>query len=317
MVDRLWTDMTVTERPTTIALEDAMAPRGPSAFFRPALRGGFTRWGWGLLLGWLLVFLGPALGWARHLLRAAGTSTLPAHWGEQISARDLWELWENGGLQHRLLNSPTVHLFGLGLVIVLWCGWRMQAEAAGQKARLGSWLLGALDTVLIGFLPLGLLAWLLDLTLAWAGGTGFNGLGWTALIGRPLIWMALVSALNVQWWFCRLGRAAGLNRGYRSHLRDSFLRLWSQPLQWGLIALAGAALRGLLPFLVLLLAWRMGGGTTFRVWLFLLLQLAVTILNGWLLGWQLRVTAHYWLHDVAVRAVRAALKEFHAEAQAD
>jgi hypothetical protein len=257
----------------------------------------------------MLVLLGPALGWAGHLRRAAGWSALPSHWGESISARDIWELFENGGLQHRLTNSPTVHLLGLGMVIVLWCGWRMQAETAGLKARLGSWLLGALDTVLIGFLPLGLLAWLVDLGLGRLGGSGIEPLGWTAFFGRPLVWMALIAALNLQWWFCRLGRAAGLARGYRSHLGDCFMALWSHPIQWGFISVGGAALRSLLPFLVLLLAWRMGGGTTFRVWLFLLLQLLVTAANGWLMGWLLRVSARFWNHDAVVRDARAAMKE--------
>ena len=304
------------ERPTTIHTEEALTPRGPWVFMPSALAGGFTRWGWGLILGWMLVLLGPALGWAGHLRRAAAWSALPAHWGEQITTRDIWEIWENGGIKDRLLNSPTVHLFGLGLVIVLWCGWRMQAEAAGQKARLGAWLLGALDTVLIGFLPLGITAWLVDASLAWAGRLGLDGLGWLAFVGRPLLWMALVATLNLQWWFCRLGRAAGLSRGYGAHLGDSFLRLWSHPVQWGLISLGGAALRSLLPFLVLLLAWRMGGSTTFRVWLFLLLQLAVTALNGWLMGLLLRTAALYWNHDATVRDVRAALKDVHRATQA-
>ena len=259
--------------------------------------------------GWVMVFLGPAVGWAGHLRRAATWSALPSHWGEQLSARDIWEIWENGGVKYKLVNSPTIHLFGLGLVVVLWCGWRMQAEAVGLKARLGSWLLGALDTVLIGFLPLGLTAYAIDRGLAWMGGLGLDGLGWTALIARPLLWMALLSTLNVQWWLCRLGRAAGLTRGYRAHLTDSFFCLWNHPVQWGVLAAGGAALRALLPFLLLLLAWRMGGGTTFRVWLFLLLQLSVTTLNGWLLGWLLRTTAHFWNHDAVVRDVRAALKE--------
>jgi hypothetical protein len=302
-------------RPTTIHTDETLAPQGPWAFLANALPGGFTRWGWGLMLGWLLVLLGPALGWAGHLRRAAGSSALPAHWGEQISARDIWELFENGGLQHRLTNSPTVHLFGLGLVIVLWCGWRMQAETAGRQARLGSWLLGALDTLLIGLLPLGLVAWLVDLGLGWAGGMGLDGLGWAALFGRPLIWMSIFAALNLQWWFCRLGRSAGLARGYRVHLGDCFMQLWSHPIQWGLVSIGGAALRALLPFLVLLLAWRLGGGTTFRVWLFLLLQLFVTALNGWLLGWLLRVAALYWNHDANVRDARADLKEIPREAE--
>ncbi|MDP1830697.1 MAG: hypothetical protein Q8K67_01470 [Geothrix sp.] len=303
-------------RPTTIHTDEALTPRGPWTFLMPALPGGFTRWGWGLMLGWALVLLGPALGWAGLLRRAAGSSALPAHWGEQITVRDLWEIWENGGLQHRLTNSPTVHLFGLGLVIVLWCGWRMQAETAGQKARLGAWLLGALDTVLIGFLPLGLAAWLVDSGLKWAGGLGIDGLGWIAFFGRPLVWMALIAALNLQWWFCRLGRAGGLNRGYFVHLGDSFLHLWSHPMQWGLVNLGGAALRSLPPFLVLLLAWRMGGGTAFRVWLFLLLQLFVTAINGWLMGWLLRAAALFWNHAAAVRKARAALKEIPHEAEA-
>lgn len=308
--------MSLEDRPTTIHTQEDLAPRGPWTFLLPGLPGGFSRWGWGLMLGWMLVLLGPALGWAGHLRRAAGTSALPSHWGEQIGARDLWELWENGGLQHRLTNSPTVHLFGLGLVVVLWCGWRMQAESAGLKARLTPWLLGALDTLLIGFLPLGFMAWLADATLAWAGRLGLDGLGWIALFGRPLLWMALVSALNLQWWFCRLGRAAGLPRGYGAHLGDSFLRLWSHPVQWGLVNLGGAALRGLLPFLVLVLAWRLGGGTALRVWLFLLLQLAVTLLNGWLMGWLLRVSALFWNHDAAVCNARAALKDLAREPQA-
>lgn len=308
--------MSLEDRPTTIHAREDLTPLGPWSFLRPALPGGFTRWGWGLMLGWMLVLLGPALGWAGHLRRAAGWSALPSHWGEQISARDLWELWENGGLQHRLTNSPTVHLFGLGLVIVLWCGWRMQAESAGLKARLAPWLLGALDTVLIGFLPLGSVAWLGDVILAWAGRLGIDGLGWIAFFGRPLLWMSLVAALNLQWWFCRLGRAAGPPRGYRAHLADCFLRLWSHPVQWGVVNLGGAALRALPPFLVLLLAWRMGGGSAQRVWIFLLLQLAVTLLNGWLMGWLLRTTARFWNHDAAVRDARAALKDLIREPQA-
>ncbi|WP_291271416.1 hypothetical protein [Geothrix sp.] len=302
------------ERPTTIHTEETLSPRAPWSFFAPALPGGFGRWGWGLMAGWVLVLLGPSLGWAGHLRRAAGWSALPSHWGEGISARDIWELWVNGGLQHRLANSPTVHLLGLGLVIVLWYGWRLQAEAGGQKARLGPWLLGALDTLLIGLLPVGLVGWAAYSALAWAGSLGIDGLGWMAFFGRPLVVMATVAALNLQWWFCRLGRAAGLSRGYWAHLADCFLRLWMHPIQWGLVNLGGAALRALLPFLVLLLAWRLGGGTTFRVWLFLLLQLAATLINGWLMGWFLRAAARFWIHDAAVRDALAALKEDAREA---
>jgi hypothetical protein len=308
--------MDLEEPPTTIYAEEALTPRAPWSFFRAALPGGFTRWGWGLMGGWALVLLGPVLGWAGHLRRAAGWSALPAHWGERISARDIWEIWENGGLNHRAANSPTVHLLGLGLVVVLWCGWRMQAEAAGQKARLGSWLLGALDTLLIGLLPVGLLAGGAYAGLRWAGGLGIDGLGWASLVGRPLIVAGALAALNLQWWFCRLGRAAKPARGYRAHLADSFLRLWEHPIQWGVVNLGGALLRALLPFLVLLLAWRLGGGTTFRVWLFLGLQLLVTLFNAWFMGWLLRAAALFWIHDAAVRSARAAIKDLPREAPA-
>jgi hypothetical protein len=304
------------DRPTTIHTEEALAPRAPWALLPLAIPGGFSRWGWGLMAGWMFLLLGPALGWAGHLRRAAGWSALPNHWGESLSARDIWELWENGGIQHRLANSPTVHLFGLGLILVLWCGWRMQAERAGLKARLGPWLLGALDTTLIGFLPLGLVAWLVDSVLARLGGSGLDFLGWAAFFGRPLVWMALISALNLQWWLCRLGRAAGLSRGYRRHLSNCFRSLWSHPIQWGSISIGGAALRSLLPFLVLLLAWRLGGVTTFRVWLFLLLQLLVTAGNGWLMGWLLRATALFWRHDVIIQETRAALEDSTRAAEA-
>ena len=304
------------DRPTTIHTEEPLAPRGPWAFLKAALAGGFTRWGWGLLAGWALVLVGPALGWAGHLRRAAGSSALPAHWGERISAVDVWELWAHGGLQQRLTNSPTVHLFGLGLVVVLWCGWRLQGEAAGFQARLTPWLLGTLDTLLIGLLPLGAIGWGADRLLAWLGGFGIDGLGWTALLGRPLVWMAVVATLNTQWWLCRQGRAVGLARGWRAHLKESFLALWAHPVQWSILNLGGAALRSLLPFLVLFMAWRMGGGTTARVWTFLLLQVAVTFFNGWTLGLLLRMTGRYRQHDAAVRDARAALKEAPRDAAA-
>jgi hypothetical protein len=304
------------ERPSTIHTKEALTPRSPWTFLRASLPGGFTRWGWGLMGGWMLVLLGPALGWAGHIRRAAGWSALPSHWGDGLSARDVWELWENGGLQHRLTNSPTVHLMGLGLILVLWCGWRMQTETVGLRARLSSWLLGALDTVIIGFLPLGSVAWLAEVLLSKLGGTGLDFLGWLAFFGRPLVWMALVAGLNLQWWLCRMGRAAGPSRGYRTHLTECFLGLWLHPIQWGALATGGATLRSLLPFLVLMLAWRMGGGTPFRVWLFLLLQLLTTAANAWIMGWLLRASALFWTHDATVWQARSELKESLRDAEA-
>jgi hypothetical protein len=305
------------ERPTTILASDPLAPRPPWSFLHESLPGGFTRWGWGLMLGWALVLLGPVLGWAGFLRRAVGSSALPSHWGEGLAARDLWELWKNGGLQHRLVNSPTVHLFGLGLVIVLWCGWRMQAEAVHLKARLAPWLLGALDTLLLGLLPIGLVAWGLDRTLAWAGRSGLESLGWIALVGRPLLWMATMATLNIQWWLCRLGRLRGFQRGYRHHLTAAFLQLWGHPTQWTLLTLGAVILRSGLPFCVLLLAWRMGGATILRVVIFLGLQLLVTVLNGWLMGWLLRATAFYSDHAALAEQARASLKDLTRAESAD
>ncbi len=297
------------QRPTSILASDPLAPRPPWSFLTESLPGGFTRWGWGLMLGWILVLLGPVLGWAGFLRRAVGSSALPSHWGEGLAARDLWELWQNGGLQHRLVNSPTVHLFGLGLVIVLWCGWRLQAESVGLKARLGPWLLGGLDTLLLGPLPIGLVAWGLDRSLAWAGNSGLESLGWLALVGRPLLWMAAAATLNLQWWLFRLGRLRGLDRGFRRHLTETLVQLWGHPTQWALLTLGAVILRSGLPFCVLLLAWRLGGGTILRVVIFLALQLLVTALNGWFMGWLLRATAFYSRQAAAVAQASASLKD--------
>ena len=304
--------------PTTIHTPEELAPRGPWSFLVPALPGGFTRWGWGLMAGWALMIAGPSFSWAALLRRSAGWSALPGHWGEGISARDIWELVENGGLKYHLTNSPTVHTLGLGLVVVFWCGWRMQAEAADLPGRLGPWLLGALDTLLVGFLPVGLAAGALVAFLGWLGGFGIEGLGWLAFVGRPLVIMAAFSALGLQWWLLRLGRAhrAELTHpgGYFRHLGQGFLRLWNHPVQWGVLVFGGTAIRSLLSFLVLLLAWRLGGTTVGRVWTFFLLQVFVTLLNAWLLGWFLRTAARYWNHDQRVREVRADLEKARREA---
>lgn len=294
--------------PSTIHTQGDRVPRGPWSFLKAALPGGFGRWGWGLLAGWVLMMAGPAFSWAMLLRRTADWSALPGHWGEGITARDIWELWENGGLKHGPVNSPAVHTLGLGLVIVLWCGWRMQTEILGLPGRLGPWLLGALDALLLGLAPLALVAWAVLRILGWLGDTGIQGLGWIAFVGRPLVLMATVSALGVQWWFYRLGRTAqaeGRRIGYGRHLGWGFQALWSHPVQWLVLILGGAALRALLAFLALLFAWRLGGATVGRVWAFFVLQLAVTVANAWLMGWILRGSALYWQHDHEVRQARA------------
>ena len=83
------------------------------------------------------------------------------------------------------------------------------------------------------------------------------------------------------------------------------------PVEWTLLVFGGVVVRTGLTFLVLLLAWRWGGGTSLRVWSFLFLQLAVVLVNAWLLGWFLRLVALYGRHDVAVRAV---IRQLQAEA---
>ena len=73
-------------------------------------------------------------------------------------------------------------------------------------------------------------------------------------------------------------------------------------MQWTALVIGGVVVRSGLTLLVLALAWRMGGGTSVRVWAFLGLQLAAVVANAWLLGWFLRVSALYSVHAAAVEA---------------
>jgi len=145
--------------------------------------------------------------------------------------------------------------------------------------------------------------------------TGIQGLGWLDFVGRPLLFLAFVSALMGQWWLCRLNRAAAAEdsfttflAAYPRHLKDSFLRLWSHPVQWTALHLGGAALRAGLTFGALFLGWRWGGGGTGRVWAFLGVQVLATLVNAFLLGWQLRLTARYWRRRRDVSQALAALE---------
>ncbi len=304
-----WMPMDHEAPPATIQLSEDQTPRGPWTFLRPALSGGFSPWGWGLLGGWALAMAGPAFSWGLLLQKTAGQSALPSHWGEGITARDIWELWVNGGLRHHPVNSLTVHTLGLGLIIVLWCGWRMQAETASLPAKLGPWLLGALDTLLVGLLPLVAVAWCLSSVLGWIGHSGLQALGWASFVGHPLVVMAAVSAFNLQWWLLRMGRTTRVpgatRRTYGRHLGWHARMLWDHPVQWTLLMLGGTAARGFLSFLILFLAWRLGGATSGRVWGFFLLQLGAAAINAWLLGWFLRTAALFWQHDLKVRQARA------------
>lgn len=319
------------ERPERLTFDDPLAPRSPWSFWREAATGGLRFWGVQLILGWLCVQVLGSAAWALHLRSFAGFGTaqsggsgLPAHWGEMFSARDLWELAENGGFKHDPLGSLSPVLAALGLLWVLWAGWRLQAESAGVPGRLGPWLLGLLDAVLIGILPVALVAWPVLRVLGKLGGLGFSTLGWLDLAGGTILRLAAISAVLLQWWLCRLGRA-GADRGgfrmgswaaYGAHLKVSFLRLWMHPIHWTTMTVAGTTLRLLLAWLPLWIGWRLGGGSSARVWLFLLLQALGTAAGAWLIGWFLRVAALFWAQDRRVRQAKTELKTTYGDTHA-
>ena len=286
--------------------EAEITPRGPWAFLRAAVPGGCSRWGVQLMLAWLGFSLLTNVLWAGHLKRLTGWSALPSYWGEMLTARDLWELMENGGLRAHW-SGPWVPLAGgLAMLWFLWSGWRLQAHSAGLPARFGAWLWGRLDTLLIGALPLGGLTALLLWILARLGGTGIQGLGWLDWVGGGLLRLVCVSALILQWWLCRMGRAEagpgwrlGSWRRLAGHLGLSFRRLWLHPLPWFALVLGGVLLRTGLSLLVLAAGWRLGGGTIARVLGFLALQLLVVLVNAWQIGWFLRLAGLFLRHDAA------------------
>jgi hypothetical protein len=262
-----------------------------------------------LLAGWFCFHVLTSTLWAQHLKALAGWSALPSYWGEQVTLQDLWELVENGGLKHHWTGPWVPAAAGLAMVWFLWAGWKVQARSAGLPARLKPWLGGFLDALLIGALPLWALGFGLLTVIGKLASTGIQGLAWLDGVAGILVRLSLVSAFFLQVWLCRLGRAEGarLGRmgwsGYGSHLRVSFLRLWAHPIQWGVLLAGGTAVRTGLPLLVLILGWRLGGGTPLRVWTLLGFQAAAVVLNAWLIGWFLRVTALFWKTDEEVQRV--------------
>jgi hypothetical protein len=281
-----------------------------------ALPGGFSRWGLQLMAGGLAFSLLSNLLWALHLRSLTGWSGLPNYWGEMLTARDLWELVENGGLKAHWLGPWVPWAGGLAMLWFLWSGWRLQAAAAAFPARLGPWLWGLVDTLVIGVGPLAGLAGVLLWAFGRLGATGIQGLGWLDWLGGGLVRLAFVSALFLQWWLCRLGRA-GAAPGFRlgswkrlgGHLGLSFRRFWTCPVQWLTLVLGGVLLRAGLTLLVLFLAWRLGGGTLPRIAVFLALQLAVVLANAWQIGWFLRLAALFVRSDAELRAALAHLHE--------
>ncbi len=281
---------------------------------KEAAAGGLAKWSWHLMAAWAAFQLITGFVWARHLRGFAGFSSspggsaLPNNWGEHLTARDIWELMENGGMKHEPFGSALSILAIICLVWVFWSGWCMQADLLGFRARLKHWFLGMLDAILIGLLPLGIVFGLTRWIMSTLGSTGIQGLGWVAFIGIPLITMAFFSALSLQWWLCRVDRGAG-SSGLLMHWGRSFLRLWMNPVQWTGLVLGGVALRAGLAFLAIWIGWQLGGGSASRVRMFLLLELFSAVINAWLLGWFLRLAALFWRQDEKVRNVRVELHE--------
>lgn len=299
------------ERPAApdVVPDEPEAPRGPWAFARAALEGGSALESWVFMGVWVVWALVPSFVWARHLQAKAGWSALSAYWGERVSARDVWELLENGDVMRDPTGTMAPGVALLGLAGVLWVGWWLQARSVGRRPTFGAWFLGLLDALLLAALPLAALVHAIHGALEALAETGIQGLGWAALVGRPWIAMTALSLFLVQWWMCRLARAVHGDPWGRwsswtalfCHWKDCFLGLWSHPVQWGVLSFAGVGLRWGLAGAVWLVGWRWGGGTPARVLALALLQALTAALTAWITGWMLRLTARYWRADDGVR----------------
>ena len=298
------------QRPSSILDEPGLGPRGPWSFLKEAAPGGFNTSGSCLLASWLLMALAPAFLWASYLMSHTrlgdGWSARPAPWGEQLNAKDRVELFDRGEV-HGLLGFGASTALILALGFVLWASWNHQAGAAGLRPRLGAWVGGALDTILAG-IPVLILFGLSMALLGWLGGTGIPGLSWFAFVGKPVLMLATSSALMMQWWLLRLNRLDRKGQNWFTHFGVGFLRLWSNPVQWFVLAAGLTMLRLALHSAVVDLAWRMGGGTVGRVWMFVLLEGLVALIGAWIMGWMLRTVVLFWRHDQVVRQAIAELK---------
>lgn len=303
------------QRPTSILDEPGLGPRGPWSFLKEAAPGGFNASGKWLVGGWLLLAIAPSLLWASYLMShtrvGAGWSALPAHWGEQLNAKDLVELFDRGEV-HGLLGFGASAALILGLFLVLWASWKHQAAAAGLRHKLGAWIGGALDTLVAG-IPVVALYGIAFLFLGWLGGLGLARLSWLAFFGKPALALGTSSALMIQWWLLRLNRLERKGETWFAHAGLSFVRLWSHPVQWFVLAAGLSLVRLALHAAVLDLAWRLGGGTVGRVALFMALSALAALIGAWIMGWMLRTVALFWRHD---QAVRRAIAELQAAATA-
>jgi hypothetical protein len=285
--------------------------RGPWKFLIKALPGGFSGSGLQLIMAWVAFQALAPLSWAAHLRSKVGNSAIADNWGQTLPADDIWELMANGNLQDATLGFWTVAVATLAVLWALWAGWKMQTKFVGLKSGIVPWLAAAPVAFVIGYLPL----WMLHASLwnisAFLASLGIPSLGWINLVAGPLLHLAFGSALMFQWWLCRLDLAYSLpkdKKGWLMHIKDSFLRLWLHPIQWGSIVFFGPAIRAGLVFLVLCLAWEWGGQELYNVWLLFFLQIDAAAVNAWIIGWALRVAALYWRNDQQVRSEVRALE---------
>jgi hypothetical protein len=301
-------------RPSTIHTDDELSPKGPWCFLAKAIPGGFTAWGIQLIFAWVAFYALTALSWASHIRSKLGNSALAENWGEVITAWDIWEIMENGGLQDDFFGLLAPATGALALLWALWAGWKMQTKAVGLSTRMAPWLASVPTALVIGFLPLWAMHVLLWGTLGFLGGLGIQPLAWMNFFGGPLLRMAFASSLMLQWWLCRLDMAKRVPKNaeqWRAHIKDSFLRLWAHPVQWGNIVFFGVAARVGIIFGALSLGWEMGAKTLPHLWAFLVLQSLAAAINAWIIGWVLRVAALYWKNDEAVRSEVRTLRGGH------
>lgn len=285
---------------------ETYAPRAPLSFAGAALRGGLGAAGIQFLFGWLAFQVCTSLGWSAHLRSLTGSSSLPTYWGEFVTSRDLWEVLQHGELRAHPLGAWTTTGILLSTCWLLWFGWRMQAATAGVRPGFLPWVRGFGEALVLAILPLFLLRAGGMWVLGGLASTGIQPFGWLYVVGGALLHVTLGGLFMTQWWLCRLdlARPASAPNGWVGlwrHLSNSFLRLWLSPVHWGCLVVLGGLFRGGLFILTLFLAWRWGGGSVSRVLMAALLLGCVTLLNAWIIGWMMRLTAHFWRHDRRVR----------------
>jgi hypothetical protein len=294
------------ERPSTIHAEEGVAPKGPWRFLRRAAPGGFSAWGLHLMAAWVAFQALSSLGLALRLGSAVGPSRAADGWGEQLTARGLWEVMGRGGPAGGAFGPWAIAAAAAAALWAVWAGWKVQAAAAGVAARPGPLLLSVPGAICIGFPPLLALHAFLWGALGFLAESGIQPLAWADFVGSPLLRLCFASSLLLQWWLCRVdlgGRAPEGFGGWLRHMKESSLRLWSHPVQWGAVVFLGVSARAGLSFLVLALAWRLGGQSLAGLWCLCALQALAAAANAWAIGWALRTTALFWRNDAEVRSI--------------